>query len=117
MSDLLIAPRIDLPGKLDGALSDAPTARLLLPADASEEQWHAARRGGIGGSDVAALLGLGGGKYTSPRHVFEAKHGRPPEVNSEAAEIGREIEGFIAGLFSKRSGVRIGNPPGTLVHV
>ena len=117
MSDLLIPPMPDLPVNAAGGLVDAPTARLVLPADAPEEYWHAARREGIGGSDVAAILGLGGGKYTSPRHVFETKHGRPPEVNSEAAEVGREIEGFIAGLFSKRSGVRIGNPPGTLAHV
>ncbi|WP_381792835.1 YqaJ viral recombinase family protein [Streptomyces niveus] len=116
MSELLTPALFGLPGET-AALVDAPTARLLLPADASEEEWHAARRDGIGGSDVAAILGLGGGKYTSPRHVFEAKHGRPDDVNSEAAEVGREIEGFIAGLFSKRSGVKIGNPPGTLVHV
>lgn len=95
---------------------DAPTARLLLPADATREEWEATRRAGLGGSDIAAILGLGGGKYTSPRHVYEAKHGRPDEVSSEAAEIGTEIEEFIAGLFSKRSGLPIATPPGTLVH-
>ncbi|GGZ23891.1 hypothetical protein GCM10010387_16430 [Streptomyces inusitatus] len=97
--------------------TDAPTARLLLPADASRQEWEATRRAGIGGSDVAAILGLGGGKYTSPRHVYEAKHGRPVPVDSEAAEIGTEIEAFIARMFSKRSGVRVGMSPGTLVHV
>ncbi|QKW07010.1 YqaJ viral recombinase family protein [Streptomyces sp. NA04227] len=96
---------------------EAPTARLLLPADASREEWEATRRAGIGGSDVAAILGLGGGKYTSPRHVFEAKHGRPDEVSSEAAEIGTEIEGFIARMFTKRSGIPVVMPPGTLVNV
>ncbi|WP_433856742.1 YqaJ viral recombinase family protein [Streptomyces kronopolitis] len=99
------------------ARTDAPTARLLLPADASREEWEATRRAGIGGSDVAAILGLGGGKYTSPRHVFEAKHGRPDEVNSEAAEIGTEIEGFIARMFTKRSGIPVTMPPGTLVNL
>lgn len=97
------------------ATLEAPTARLLLPASASREEWEATRRAGIGGSDVAALLGLD--KYRGPRHVYEAKHGRPEEVNSEAAEIGTEIEGFIAGLFSKRSGMPIATPPGTLVHL
>ncbi|MEV6565947.1 YqaJ viral recombinase family protein [Streptomyces kronopolitis] len=94
--------------------SGAPTARLLLPATASEAEWHATRRAGIGGSDVAAILGLD--KYRGPRHVYEAKHGRPDDVNSEAAEIGTEIEDFIAQLFSKRSGIPIATPPGTLVH-
>lgn len=117
MSDLLTPPLFDVSGGAAGALLDAPTARLLLPADAPEEEWHAARREGIGGSDVAAILGLGGGKYTSPRHVFEAKHGRPPEVNSEPAEIGREIEDFIAHMFTKRSGVETREAPGSLVHV
>lgn len=97
-------------------IPEAPTARLLLPASASREEWEATRRAGIGGSDVAALLGLGGGKYTSPRHVYEAKHGRPDEVNSEAAEIGTEIEDFVAHLFSKRSGLNVATPHGTLVH-
>ncbi|MFZ3595121.1 YqaJ viral recombinase family protein [Streptomyces sp. BH104] len=95
----------------------APTARLLLPADASRDEWEATRRAGIGGSDVAAILGLGGGKYTSPRHVYEAKHGRPEAVTSEAAEIGTEIEGFIARMFTKRSGIEIAMPPGTLVNL
>ncbi|MGW7710920.1 YqaJ viral recombinase family nuclease [Streptomyces sp. NPDC054771] len=94
---------------------DAPTARLLLPADAPEAQWHAARAGGIGGSDVAAILGLD--KYRGPRHVYEDKHGRPTFQGNEAAEIGTEIEDFIARMFSKRSGVPIAMPPGTLVHV
>ncbi|MEW2068466.1 lambda-exonuclease family protein [Streptomyces sp. NPDC007346] len=93
---------------------DAPTARLLLPADASEEQWHAVRRSGIGGSDVAAILGLD--KWRGPRHVFEAKHGRDVEGDSEAMEFGRELEDVIARSFSRRSGVEIVTPPGTLVH-
>lgn len=93
---------------------DAPTAHLLLPASASCQEWEATRRAGIGGSDVAALLGLD--KYRGPRHVYEAKHGRPDEVNSESAEIGTEIEHFIAYLFTKRSGLTVATPPGTLVH-
>lgn len=96
-------------------LAEAPTARLLLPASATRQEWEATRRAGIGGSDVAAILGLD--RYKSPRHVYEAKHGRPDDVTSESAEIGTEIEDFIAYLFSKRSGVKVGSPPGTLVHV
>lgn len=93
----------------------APTARLLLPADASEADWLEARRGGIGGSDVAALLGLD--KYRGPRHVYEAKHGRDVvDGSSEYMEIGREIEDFISYMFTKRSGIPAVPPPGTLVH-
>ncbi|MEV5677246.1 lambda-exonuclease family protein [Streptomyces sp. NPDC052179] len=104
----------DVPAAAAPTLAEAPTARLLLPADAPEEQWHAVRAAGIGGSDVAAILGLD--KYRGPRHVFEDKHGRPTFKGNEAAEIGTEIEEFIARMFSKRSGVPIAMPPGTLVH-
>ncbi|MGA5496695.1 YqaJ viral recombinase family protein [Streptomyces cinereoruber] len=107
----------DLPGEDAVILRDAPAARLLLPANASRWEWEAARRLGLGGSDIAAILGLGGGKYSSPRHVFEAKHGRAEKVTSEAAEIGTEIEGFIARMFTKRSGIRVMMPPGTLANV
>ncbi|MEU8870512.1 lambda-exonuclease family protein [Streptomyces javensis] len=100
-----------------GGRPDAPTARLILPAGASDTEWHAVRRSGIGGSDVAAILGLAG-KYNSPRRVFETKHGRtvPGDTDTEYAEIGREIEDFIARLFSKRTGIPIATPPGTLVN-
>ncbi|MFC9341408.1 YqaJ viral recombinase family protein [Streptomyces sp. NPDC057020] len=93
---------------------DAPTARLLLPSTASADQWHEVRRSGIGGSDVAAILGLD--KYRGPRHVFEAKHGRDIEGDSEAMEFGRELEDVIARTFSRRANVPIVTPPGTLVH-
>lgn len=98
------------------ALDEAPTARLLLPSTASHEEWEQERRRGIGGSNVAAIFGLGG-KYSSPRHVYEEKHGRSPFRESEPAEIGREIEDFIARMFTKRAGLRVSSPPGTLVNL
>ncbi|MGV2914626.1 YqaJ viral recombinase family nuclease [Streptomyces alfalfae] len=98
----------------------APTARLVLPAGDLNDpvyraKWEAVRRPGIGGSDVAAIVGLD--KYRGARHVFEEKHGRDVVRDNEAMEIGREIEDFIARLFSKRSGVPIATPPGTLAHI
>jgi putative phage-type endonuclease len=94
---------------------DAPTARLVLPASASYEEWLDVRRSGIGGSDVAAILGLDG--FRSPRHVYEAKHGRGDDGDSEAAEVGREIEDFIAYMFTRRSGVETAPTPGTLANL
>ncbi|MFD6128678.1 YqaJ viral recombinase family protein [Streptomyces diastaticus] len=98
----------------------APSARLVLPArDLNDPvyraEWEAVRRAGIGGSDVAAIVGLD--KYRGPRHVFEEKHGREIVRDNEAMEIGREIEDFIARLFAKRSALPIATPPGTLGHV
>lgn len=97
----------------------APTARLVLPAGdledpAFRQEWEEVRRRGIGGSDVAAIVGLD--KYRGQRHVYEEKHGRTVARETEAMEIGREIEDVIARLFSKRTGVPIATPPGTLAH-
>ncbi|MFC8884424.1 YqaJ viral recombinase family protein [Streptomyces cinereoruber] len=115
---MIAAPTLfDLPRPAPVALPDAPDAYLLLPANASRQEWDDARREGLGGSEVGTILGLGGGKYTSPRHVYEAKHGRAEKVTSEAAEIGTEIEGFIARMFSKRSGIKVAMPPGTLANI
>ncbi|MGJ3559015.1 YqaJ viral recombinase family protein [Streptomyces sp. INA 01156] len=102
-------------------LPEAPTARLLLAnGDLDDPEfrtvWELERRNGIGGSDVAGILGLAG-KYNSPRRVFEEKHGRSTFQETEPAEIGREIEDFIAMMFSKRSGLDVAMPPGTLQNL
>jgi putative phage-type endonuclease len=102
-------------------LPEAPTARLLLPSGDLNDpgfrrRWEQSRLDGIGGSDVAGILGLAG-KYNSPRRVFEEKHGRPTFTETEPAEIGREIEDFIATMFSKRSGLDVAMPPGTLQNI
>ncbi|WP_434600467.1 YqaJ viral recombinase family protein [Streptomyces sp. A5-4] len=114
---MITPPLFNLPGEVaPRGLADAPTAQLLLSSEVSREEWLQLRRSGIGGSDVAGILGLAG-KYTGPRHVFEEKHGRSTFKGNEAAEIGSEIEDFIAHMFTKRSGVRTAEAPGTLVHV
>ncbi|MFF5668874.1 YqaJ viral recombinase family protein [Streptomyces hygroscopicus] len=101
----------------------APTARLLLPAGDLNDpehraQWEEVRRSGIGGSEVAKILGLN--KYQGPRHVYEEKHGRPIPMDaqlSEYAEVGQEIEDFIAYMFTKRTGIPAVPTPGTLANI
>ncbi|PWI09742.1 endonuclease [Streptomyces sp. NWU339] len=101
----------------------APAARLILPAGDLDDpdyrrQWETVRRDGVGGSDVAAILGLD--KYRGPRHIFEVKHGRPIESSaalSEYAEIGHDIEDFIAYLFTKRTGIPAVQTPGMLANI
>lgn len=92
-----------------------PTARLVLPADAPEDQWHATRLLGLGGSDIAAVLGMH--RWKGPLHVWEEKHGRGDHSDSEAAECGRELEGVIARLFSRRTNLEIAPSPGTLQNL
>lgn len=112
---------IEQAGNAPAAQVEAPAARLLLPSGdlndpAYRRQWEATRLDGIGGSDVAAILGLAG-KWNSPRRVYEEKHGRSTFKDTEPAEIGREIEDFIAMMFAKRSGLSVAMPPGTLQNI
>lgn len=101
------------------ASTPAPTARLLLPAGAPEEEWHAVRRTGVGGSDVAAILGLD--RYRGPLHVWQAKTGQlQPERDTRlerSARRGHRLEGLVAEFFAEDSGLTVLDSPGTLQHV
>ena len=66
-----------------------------------------ARRAGIGGSDIGAIMGLS--KWKSPVDVWLDKTGRvePDLEMSEAAYFGVELESFVAAEYSKRSGNKV----------
>lgn len=70
----------------------------MLPADASIEQWLAARRRGVGGSDVAAILGVS--KYDGPTKVYYDKLGLLPDVDNAAMEWGRRLESAVRLKFA-----------------
>ncbi|KOX16612.1 hypothetical protein ADL06_33165 [Streptomyces sp. NRRL F-6491] len=84
------------------------------------EEWLAARRAGIGGSDVAAVLGMS--RYTSPIELYLDKLGelgevpRSPELE-EAAFWGHAHEPTVARVFSERTGLGVVEGPGMLAHV
>ncbi|QKW51702.1 YqaJ viral recombinase family protein [Streptomyces buecherae] len=85
------------------------------------KSWLTARRSGIGGSDVAAVLGMN--KYTSAHEVYLDKRGelaldRPQHPGlAEAAFWGLTQEPTIARVFSERTGLAVVEGPGTLAHV
>lgn len=92
-------------------------AEVVLAAGAPEDEWHAVRRTGIGGSDIAAICGLN--PYTSPLEIWHTKRGvvvpRPDDaVLSEAAENGRDLEPFVASRFTRKTGLPVLEYPGTL---
>ena len=66
-----------------------------------------ARKAGIGGSDIGAIMGLS--KWKSPVDVWLDKTGRvePDLEMSEAAYFGVELESFVATEYSKRSGNKV----------
>ena len=70
----------------------------LLPPGASHTDWLDARRTGIGGSDVAAIVGVS--KYAGPTTVFYDKLGALPDQDNAAMEWGRRLETAVRGKFA-----------------
>lgn len=69
----------------------------------SKTTWHAQRTQGIGGSEIAAVLGLD--PYETPYSVWEKKTGRvPPFEGNAATERGNLLEPAIVAFFEKASG-------------
>ncbi|MCT9090610.1 YqaJ viral recombinase family protein [Streptomyces sp. ASQP_92] len=97
-----------------------PTGVVVAPPNLDREQWLAARRTGVGGSDIAAVLGMS--KYTSPVELYLDKVGelgdvpRSPEL-VEAAFWGHQHEPTIASVFAERTGLGVVEGPGMLAHV
>lgn len=92
-------------------------ATVVLGPDAPREEWHAVRKSGIGGSDIAAICGLN--QWTSPLEIWFKKTDqtvprREDPVLDEAAENGHDLEPFVASRFTKKTGLPIFENPGTL---
>lgn len=68
--------------------------------------WLEERRRGIGGSDVAAVLGLN--PYKTPLDLWEDKTGKAEESHqSESAYWGSTLEDVVAKEFSMRTGMKV----------
>ena len=98
-----------------------PTGVVVAPPGLDREQWLTVRRTGIGGSEVAGILGMD--KHTSSLEVYLDKVGelpldrpRNPDLE-EAAFWGLAHEPTIARVFAERSGLRVVEGPGTLAHI
>lgn len=68
-------------------------------------QWLEARTKGVGGSDVASIMGIN--KYASPLDVWMVKTGRsegPDLSDNEAVEWGNRLEPMVADKFSELHG-------------
>lgn len=78
-----------------------PTGRLILPADADRADWLAARRSGIGSSDVPALLGLV--QKNPPLKVYLDKLGHDMDDAGEAAFWGTVHEEPVARHWAMRN--------------
>lgn len=94
-------------------------AKVVLGLDGTDSEWHAARKLGLGGSDIPTLLGMD--KYTSPLELYYAKRGELPDMPrsaelEEAAEWGHELEDVVARRWARQRGASVMRGPGTLQH-
>lgn len=83
----------------------------------SHEDWLEARKNGIGGSDVAALLGIS--KYKSPVALWLEKTGMvEPEDLSEKESVywGNTLEEVVAKEFERRTGKKVKRRNAILFH-
>lgn len=82
----------------------------------SRNDWLKLRRQGIGGSDVAAILGLS--KWKTPLDVFNDKTGEsaPEEQEDNASmEWGRRLEPVIRDKYAEATGFKVAKPDLMLV--
>jgi len=87
------------------------TAIAIIPhsiptKDISNENWRMLRRKGIGGSDVAAILGQS--RYKTALQVYEEKLGiAEDQEDNERMMAGRRLEPVIAKWWSETTGRKI----------
>lgn len=72
----------------------------------NREEWLAFRRGSIGGSEAAALVGLS--KWASPFSVWADKLGMTEaKPENEAMRIGKDLEEYVAKRWSEATGKKV----------
>ena len=81
---------------------------LVETADLPREKWLEYRRLGIGGSDVAAILGIS--PFRTDRDLYYDKLNivtSDDEGNWVAMEMGNLLEPLVARIFAKKTGLKI----------
>lgn len=101
----------------DGPRS-APIAPVVLArtANMSRREWLRARRKGIGGSDVAAILGLNPYKSAVAVYLDKVLDQEDASEPSEAARWGNLLEDVIAKEFALRVGIKTRRKNAMLRH-
>jgi putative phage-type endonuclease len=83
-----------------------PTAVRVLPADADRVDWLAARRRGVGSSDVPAILGVA--EHRTALHVWHDKRGHLVDEQTEPMLWGTLLEEPVAREWARRNRSVIG---------
>jgi len=81
----------------------------------SREEWLAIRAKYIGGSDAGAVIGLN--PYKSAYALWAEKTGKiAPFEGNLTTEVGSYLEEFVAGLFTRETGLKVRRKNVTLVN-
>jgi putative phage-type endonuclease len=78
-----------------------------VTAYASREHWLAARQAGIGGSEVAIIMGAS--KWGSPYSLWARKSGLDPgeDQDNDILEFGRLVEPLVAAKYAEKTGRQV----------
>ena len=79
----------------------------IKTSNLSRQDWLALRQSGIGGSDIAAIIGVS--PYATAYDIYQSKTQPVNEDSNEFAYWGTVLEDTVAREFSKRSGLKIQN--------
>ena len=89
--------------------------KKISTKDMSREDWLKERKKGIGGSDVACVLGLN--KYKSAFALYNEKKSEEIEdFDNEAMRIGRDLEEYVASRFTELSGIKVRHENAILIN-
>lgn len=81
----------------------------------ARQEWLTARKTGIGGSDVAAILGLS--KWRTPYSVWQDKIGQGAEIeDNPAMKWGRNLEPVVRQEYAEQTGRVVLQPADMLRH-
>ncbi|MGB2220859.1 YqaJ viral recombinase family protein [Neptunomonas sp.] len=82
-----------------------------------EQLWHHERRLGIGGSDVAAILGIS--RWATPLDIFNQKRGyvEPADLSTnERVHFGNVLEDVVAQEYARRFNCKVQRRNNPIVH-
>lgn len=81
--------------------------KIISTVNLPREEWLKARRGGIGGSDIGAIMGLN--PFSSPHQVFLEKTAAYEKdlSENEAVYWGNVLEDVVAKEFERRTGKHV----------
>jgi len=87
----------------------------MQTAQAEREVFLAERMKGIGGSDVAPIMGLS--KWSTPYDVWQSKLGlAEPAEDNDAMLWGRLLEPVVRQQYAERTGLAVAVPSSAIVH-